>query len=170
MNLRVVGGRGGAGAQRVVILGRGASGKTTLARTLGTLTGLPVVELDKEYWPPDLTPRSHAEWAQRQRELIAEPAWIMDGDLGPYDVVDIRLAAADTVIFLDLPLALCVWRALRRSRERADFWNWMIRYRSFATLRTINRYAPGVNLYWLPSTRHVTRFLGRVARSGKFPD
>src|SRR5947207_4136160 len=33
--------------QRVVILGRGASGKSTLARALGAITKLPVVELDK---------------------------------------------------------------------------------------------------------------------------
>jgi adenylate kinase family enzyme len=33
--------------KRVVILGRGASGKTTLARRLGEITDLPVIELDR---------------------------------------------------------------------------------------------------------------------------
>ncbi len=38
--------------KRVVILGRGASGKSTLARLLGEITGLPVIELDKVFWQP----------------------------------------------------------------------------------------------------------------------
>jgi hypothetical protein len=48
----------------------------------------------------------------------------MDGDFGPYDVLDVRLQAADTVVFLDFSPARCAWRAVRRSRERADFWWW----------------------------------------------
>ena len=61
--------------------------------------------------------------------LIQEDGWIMDGDLGPYDAVEVRLRAADTVIFLDFSLVRCAWRALRRSRERADFWLWLLQYR-----------------------------------------
>jgi len=37
---------------RVVILGPGASGKSTLALQLGEITGLLVVELDKVFWQP----------------------------------------------------------------------------------------------------------------------
>jgi adenylate kinase family enzyme len=40
--------------KRVVILGRGASGKSTLARRLGNITGLPVIELDKIFWQAGL--------------------------------------------------------------------------------------------------------------------
>ena len=64
-----------------------------------------------------------------QQELVERERWIMDGDLGPYDVVDLRLRAADTVIFLDFSLARCAWRAIRRSPERADFWPWPVAYR-----------------------------------------
>jgi hypothetical protein len=44
-------------------------------------------------------------------------------------VLDVRLGAADTVLLLDFALWRCAWRALRRSRERADFWWWLITYR-----------------------------------------
>jgi hypothetical protein len=115
--------------RRIVILGRGASGKSTLARRLGERTGLPVIELDTLFWRPGLTPTPPARWASVQRDLAAGDAWIMDGDLGPYDQVDVRLRAADTVLVLDFSLARCAWRALRRSRERADFWRWLIGYR-----------------------------------------
>lgn len=53
----------------------------------------------------------------------------MDGDLGPREVIDVRLRAADTVIFLDCSLVRCVWRAIRRSRERVDFWRRLLAYR-----------------------------------------
>lgn len=36
--------------KRVVILGRGGAGKSTLAARLGEITGLPVIELDKSFW------------------------------------------------------------------------------------------------------------------------
>jgi adenylate kinase family enzyme len=113
----------------VVILGRGGAGKSTLATRLGHVTGLPVVELDELFWPPGLVAPTHAEWAERQRELIGRPGWIMDGDLGPYDVLAPRLAAADTVLILNYSLVRCGWQAMRRSRERWDFWRWVLMYR-----------------------------------------
>src|ERR1019366_8847684 len=65
--------------ERVVIVGRGGAGKSTAALRLSELTGLPVIELDKRFWRPDLTPTPRDEWIQKQRELIAPPRWIMDG-------------------------------------------------------------------------------------------
>jgi Asp/Glu/hydantoin racemase len=41
---------------RVVILGRGGAGRSTAAARLGQKTGLPVIELDSQFWRPDLTP------------------------------------------------------------------------------------------------------------------
>jgi adenylate kinase family enzyme len=43
---------------RVVVLGRGGAGKSTTAARLGVLTGLPVIELDRHFWPNDLAPLS----------------------------------------------------------------------------------------------------------------
>jgi nicotinamide riboside kinase len=115
--------------KRVVIFGRAASGKSSLARTLGELTGLPVIELDKLFWQSGQQALPPDKWASIQNRLIQNSCWIMDGDLGPYDVFDFRIRAADTIIFLDLPLVICAWRAIRRSRERTDFWRWLIGYR-----------------------------------------
>jgi hypothetical protein len=113
----------------VVIIGRGASGKSTLGVRLGEITGLPVVELDKIFWGPGLVPTPREQWFVIQERLVAGDRWIVDGDLGPYDAVEIRLRAADTIIFLDFSLVRCAWRAIRRSRERADFWRWLLTYR-----------------------------------------
>ena len=150
--------------QRVVILGPGASGKSTLARQLGELTGLPVIELDKVFWRPGLVAMPPDEWRVAQAALL-EPrggGWILDGDLGPYDAIEVRLRAADTVIFLHFSFVRCAWRALRRSRERRDFWLWLLRYRWKSRpllLEAIARYAPNATLYVLRNPAEVRRFV-----------
>ena len=86
--------------RRVVIFGRGGAGKSTLAHGLGEMLDLPVVELDKVYWRPDGRPTPAAVWHVVQEKLVAGEKWILDGDLGPDDVVERRLQAADTIIVL----------------------------------------------------------------------
>jgi adenylate kinase family enzyme len=99
--------------RRVAILGRGAAGKSVLASQLGQVTGLPVIELDRHFWKPGLNATPPAEWAHTQSELLRREAWIVDGDLGPYDTaLGARLAAADTIVVLNFSLARCAWRAV----------------------------------------------------------
>lgn len=151
--------------RRIVIIGRGGSGKSTLARTLGATTGVPVLELDKRFWRTGLTPTPPDQWAAIQAELSGGPQWIMDGDLGPYDVIEIRLARADTVVFLDFGLARCAWRALRRSRENRDFWRWLITYRRRERprlLAAIRAHAPTATLHVLRNPSGVARFLDQA--------
>jgi len=93
--------------KRVIVVGAGAAGKSTLAARLGGITGLPVIELDKLFWRPGLAPTPRDEWAVIQRRLAAQESWIMDGDLGPYDVLDVRLHAADAIVFLDFSPFRC---------------------------------------------------------------
>jgi adenylate kinase family enzyme len=153
--------------ERVVIVGRGASGKSTLARRLGDITGLPVTELDKMFWQPGLIATPRQQWIQMQDELAAGDRWIMEGDLGPYDVVEVRLRAADTIIFLDFSLVRCAWRAIRRSRERADFWRWLLayRYQSRPNLRSaIANHAPNAALYVFRSPKALAQFVADVGR------
>lgn len=160
--------------RRVVILGRGGAGKSTLARRLGAVTGLPVTELDTLFWQPGLTAADPARWKARQHELVLGDAWILDGDLGPHDSALVeRLRAADTIIVLNFGLLRCAWRTLRRGRERADYWQWVWAYRRQtlpAIMRAIHRDAPQAGLHVLrhPRTaRHLlTRVQGEVAREG----
>ena len=139
-----------ATVERVVVLGRGGSGKSTAALRLAQITGLPVIELDKHFWSSDLRPLSGEEWARVTSDLAARPRWIMDGDLGPYNVLGPRLHRADTVLILDYGLLRCVWRALRRSPEKADFWWWVLAWRRRSRpilLRAIAEHAPTATCY-----------------------
>lgn len=98
--------------QRVVILGSGGAGKSTLARRLGDRLGLPVMHLDREHWQPGWVEPTRAEWAARVAELVVHDRWVIDGNYG--GTIDIRLRACDTAILLDLPRWLCLWRVTRR--------------------------------------------------------
>jgi adenylate kinase family enzyme len=150
--------------RRVVVLGRGGAGKSTLATRLGVSLGLPVVELDKHFWPPDLTPMPARRWVATQRRLVSGDRWILDGDLGPYDVLSVRLLAADTVVVLDFALWRCAWRAMRRSRENLAFWRWVVSYRRTAlpaVMTAIAEHAGHAEVHVLRGPRAVERFLPR---------
>ncbi|HEY6620376.1 MAG TPA: hypothetical protein VIY68_12580 [Steroidobacteraceae bacterium] len=123
---------------------------------------MPVIELDKLFWQPGLVETPRDEWVELLHKLVGESEWIMDGDLGPYDAIDVRLRAADTVIFLDFSLVRCAWRALRRSRERIDFWLWLLRYRRQSRpllLKAISAQAATAAVYFLRNPKAVRRFM-----------
>ncbi len=108
---------------RVLIIGCGGSGKTTFAQRLGAMLGLPVIHLDAHYWRSGWVAAPAEEWARTVERFAAEPSWVMDGNYG--GTLDTRLAACDTVIFLDLPRRVCLWRIVKRwlryrGRSRPD--------------------------------------------------
>jgi adenylate kinase family enzyme len=153
--------------QRVVILGPGGAGKSTLAKRLGVLLDLPVVELDRHFWGPDLQPMSKEEWRTVQASLTQPAGWIMDGDLGPYDVVQPRLQRADTVVVLDFARWRCVWRSARRSRQRLDYWRWLWTWRTKSRpqlLSAIAAHAGQAKIKLLRSPAAVQRWLAEIKR------
>lgn len=99
-------------AQRILLIGSGGAGKSTLARELAARLALPLIHLDRHYWHPGWQPTSAAEWEAEVDRLIAEPRWVMDGNYG--GTMERRMRRADAVILLDLPRWLCLWRVLRR--------------------------------------------------------
>lgn len=110
--------------QRVVVLGPGGAGKSELSRALARHTGLPVVYLDRLYWRPGWKPAPREEFLRALDAAVAGERWIIDGNF--LSAGDARFERADTVVFLDLPRAVCLSRALRRAvrhyrrRDRAD--------------------------------------------------
>lgn len=98
--------------ERILIIGSPGAGKSTFARKLADLTGLPLIHLDQEFWQPGWKMTPADLWRDQLREMISGKRWIIDGS---YDSsLDIRLPRADTVIFLDYPRWLCLWRVLKR--------------------------------------------------------
>jgi adenylate kinase family enzyme len=98
--------------KRISIIGCGGSGKSTLSHILSEKKGLPIYHLDtisyKANWAeadPDTFNAAHKQW-------IMKDAWIIDGAM--IDTLDERLKRSDTVIFLDMPRWLCVFRIFKR--------------------------------------------------------
>ncbi|MGH8895834.1 MAG: topology modulation protein [Egibacteraceae bacterium] len=98
--------------ERIAIIGCGGSGKSHLARELGARLVIPVTHLDTLYYDRDWNPLPQERFADLQRELVECPRWIIEGNYA--STLSIRLTAADTVIFLDLPALVCLWGILQR--------------------------------------------------------
>jgi adenylate kinase family enzyme len=103
--------------KRVLVIGSGGSGKSTLAARIGARTGLPVVHLDRLHWSAGWVATPAEEWTRTVGEIAAREAWVMDGNYG--GTLELRLAACDLVVFLDVPRLRCLWRVVwRRLRHR----------------------------------------------------
>jgi adenylate kinase family enzyme len=97
---------------RIVVVGPGGAGKSVLAREMGERLRLPVIHLDAHYWRPGWVPTPKEEWKAKVRDLLAGERWIMDGNYG--GTAELRMAAADTIVFLDFPRHISIARVVRR--------------------------------------------------------
>jgi adenylate kinase family enzyme len=98
--------------RRIVIIGNSGGGKSTLARRLGEKLSLPVVHLDVLFWKPGWLASDDAAFEAQVREALAGEAWVCDGHFP--DTQPLRMARADTVVWIDQPVWLCLWRAWTR--------------------------------------------------------
>ena len=104
---------------RILILGCPGSGKSTFARALAARTGLPLVHLDNLWWRADGTHIPREAFDRALDGLLQGEQWIMDGDYSR--TYEVRLRAADTVIFLDYPEDVCMAGITARvGQERPD--------------------------------------------------
>ncbi|HEX8746193.1 MAG TPA: DNA topology modulation protein [Pyrinomonadaceae bacterium] len=99
--------------KKVLVIGPGGAGKSTLAARLGALLKIEVLHLDKFYWHAGWIETPKPEWRATVEEMLRGDAWIMDGNYS--GTLDIRVQACDTVVFLDMPRTLCLWRVLKRA-------------------------------------------------------
>jgi adenylate kinase family enzyme len=91
--------------KRVAVFGNAGGGKSTLARELAAITGLPLAVVDKLQHRAGGVKAPHEEYVQAHRMLLASDEWIIDG-FGGIALLWERLEAADTLIHVDLPLAV----------------------------------------------------------------
>jgi hypothetical protein len=96
-----------------------------------------------------------------------------EDDLGQFDVVETRLRATDTVIFLDFSFLYYAHRAIRRSREPSDFWWWVLAYRWQSRpvlLKAIADYAASVKLHVFRAPESLQRFVDQLALMARVID
>jgi adenylate kinase family enzyme len=99
--------------KRVVVVGSPGSGKSTFSKMLGDKTGIPIIHLDYYHLQTDHNyPVDTKAWNLKVSELIKPDEWIVDGNYGA--TYPERFAAADTIIFFDIPRRVCLYRILKR--------------------------------------------------------
>lgn len=102
--------------RRFAVVGITGSGKTTLARRIAEVLGIPHVELDALHWGPEWTEVPLEVFRQRTNWALAGESWVVDGNYSA--VRDIVWSRADTVVWLDLPLPIVLVRLFRRTVQR----------------------------------------------------
>lgn len=98
--------------KRVIIIGPCGSGKSTLARELAPRMGLPLIHMDQLGWQAGWVETAKDELHARLADAVAQEKWLIEGNYG--STLAPRLDRADTVIYLDFPIRLCLWRLIRR--------------------------------------------------------
>ena len=162
--------------ERILIIGCGGAGKSTLARQLGEKTGLPVVHLDKLYWRPGWQHVTREEFDKLLDEVLAQEAWIMDGNFNR--TIQRRLERCNTVIYLDFSRTACLWGVFKRiittygvvrpdmgegcpERFDWDFLKWVWNFNKDKRKKLMNQLAKAENVkvVILKNRRQVKRFL-----------
>ena len=98
--------------RRILIVGNSGGGKSTLARRLGERLKLPVIHLDVIFWKPGWVEIGDDQFRVEVERVLQAPAWICDGNFG--GSWDLRMPLADTIVWLDQPRLLCLFRAITR--------------------------------------------------------
>src|SRR5258708_2514282 len=96
--------------RKVAVFGNAGAGKSTVARRLAELTGLPLYPLDIVQFRGGYRPDekdggklTHEDYLKLHADLLSKDQWIIDG-YGSFESLWERFDVADTLIYIDLPL------------------------------------------------------------------
>jgi adenylate kinase family enzyme len=99
--------------KRVAIFGNTGAGKSTLAKRLALLTRLPLYPLDLIQYRAGGGQVPDEEFFKEHAALLRKDEWIIDG-YGSLASAWERFAAADTLVYIDLPLVTLYWWVTKR--------------------------------------------------------
>jgi adenylate kinase family enzyme len=91
--------------KKIIIIGSGGAGKSTLALRLGELLNLPVYHLDRLFWKPGWVEADRDEFRAAMIQIMGKDEWIIDGNFD--STLPLRLQYCDTVIMLDYSRLTC---------------------------------------------------------------
>lgn len=110
--------------QRIVIVGTSGSGKSTLGAQIAARLKIKFVELDALHWQKNWQEAPTPLFRERVSEALLDAQWVVGGNYSK--ARDLIWSQADTLIWLDYSVLLCLWRLLRRTLKRIitqeDLW------------------------------------------------
>ena len=109
--------------KKIIVIGCPGSGKSTFSRALSAKSGIPLFHLDMMYWNGDKTTVSKELFLDRLEKVLRLDGWIVDGNYA--STMEMRLAACDTVFFLDYPEEVCLDGVRQRRGKPRDDMPWI---------------------------------------------
>lgn len=101
--------------KKILVVGCGGAGKSTLSVALGEKLHIPVVHLDRLWWLENWIERTQEEFDSLLDIELEKDCWIIDGNYKR--TFEKRLNAADFCIFLDYPERLCIDSVYERAEK-----------------------------------------------------
>lgn len=92
--------------KRIIVVGPSGAGKSTFSRRLSKRLGIDVYHLDNIFRKSDKSHITRDEFDLKLSEVLAKDSWIIDGDYSR--TYEVRFKNADTIIFLNYPLEVCL--------------------------------------------------------------
>lgn len=106
-----------------MVIGSPGAGKSTFARRLRDMTGLPLYYLDMLWHKPDRTNISREEFDRKLKEIVERDRWIIDGNY--QRTLELRMEQCDTIFLLDYPLKVCLLGAEARIGTKREDMPWV---------------------------------------------
>ena len=98
---------------KVAVFGNAGGGKSTLSKRLAKMTGLPLVALDQLKYKAGGEEVPHGEFKIAHDQILQQNQWLIDG-FGSLDTLWTRLDAADTLVYVDMPVLRHYWWVTKR--------------------------------------------------------
>lgn len=104
--------------QKIAIVGPSGAGKTTLAKKLSSTHDIKALHLDRLFWQRDWEKIPRDKRIDILQKRVQEKQWIIEGTY--INSTNLHLLEADTIIFLDIPLLVCLPRIIKRYHKYHD--------------------------------------------------
>jgi len=169
--------------KKIMIIGSAGAGKSTLARKISDITGVKVFHLDRFLGKPGWISISREELKKDIGNIMKLESWIIDGNYS--STIEMRLEEADTVIFLDFPVWVCLWGAVKRrivyaNKSRPDitvgcdekldweFIKWILTFplkRRGNIHKALEDHSDGKHIYIFKSRKEANKFIEKIGKS-----
>lgn len=164
---------------RIILIGCGGAGKSTLSRKISEKLELPLYHLDRIFWNKGWVETPKDQFDEDVKELINKDKWIIDGNYRR--TLDMRVEKADTVIFINMPTYICIYRVIKRrliyrNKSRPDiaegcvegidfeFFLWILTYNRKirpSVFKTLSK-CKNKNIIILNSKKEVNKFMESI--------